>query len=130
MGECGCTASGLRYRLDGPPGVIYVLHIYPGCPECQAPPDVTIEKHKDDPRDPYNLTALPELKFGNDYGDFAATSFATLDHNLLLQALISWVKPVAGSYDPAHPEDVLSDAFDECFWNASIKTLRPEGNKP
>lgn len=46
MCECGCVTRGQFIKFPGPGKQVYVMHIYPGCPDCEAPVGVTVTLHK------------------------------------------------------------------------------------
>jgi len=46
MGECGCSEGIVIGTFQGPNKSIYVLHLYPGCRDCDASPGVFIRKYK------------------------------------------------------------------------------------
>jgi hypothetical protein len=46
MCECGCSEGEVRYTLPGPGKSFYVISLYGGCKDCDAPAGVTIEEIK------------------------------------------------------------------------------------
>lgn len=46
MCECGCSEGETRYTLPGPDGLFYVISLYGGCEDCDAPAGVIIEEIK------------------------------------------------------------------------------------
>jgi hypothetical protein len=46
MCECGCVEGETRYTLPGPEKSFYVVALYGGCVDCDAPAGITIEEIK------------------------------------------------------------------------------------
>lgn len=49
MGACGCGDFNGGLRFPGPKGIVYVLEIYRGCADCDAPAGIKLTRHRDVP---------------------------------------------------------------------------------
>jgi hypothetical protein len=122
MGECGCMSCGTFYKLPIKGAVFYLIHLYPGCRNCVAPPGIVIRSmkpHTDDFDYWRNTPELPSMPAG---GSVEWTIKAGMDPDEFVKAMTTQVKHQGlGKYRVKEAVHDLADIV----WDESIN-VAPE----
>ena len=121
MCECGCGNLGKFFKLPAPKGW-YMLHVYPGCSECDAPAGVTVVEAKTrSTQEDHNLESVDEPDWVKTYS-WREFSVALIDPNRMVAALIEQL----GETWPGDSGDPIKDWSSEikaAVWECAEKTV-------
>lgn len=113
MGACGCGDFSGDLVFPAPDGDVYVLDVYPGCADCDAPAGVVLHRFTREEAERWGVAGRKPLEIGQD-----GTGIPVMDASVLRRFLVKEVTDGLTEY----AKEVVADGLRGHFRDAALKT--------